>query len=80
MLLALEKSRLMAPCPWHRLMPTGGVEATEARISAWITAGAAAVGMERKLLTAQVVKDKDYDWIAEKITDSIGWIRKAREK
>ena len=71
---------VMAPCPWHRLMPTGGVDATEASVSAWIEAGAAAVGMGSKLFTSQVVKDKDYDWIAEKITECIGWIRKAREK
>ena len=31
---------VMAPCPWHRLMPTGGVDATEASISEWIKAGA----------------------------------------
>ena len=24
---------VMAPCPWHRLMPTGGVDATEASVS-----------------------------------------------
>ena len=39
---------VMAPCPWHRLMPTGGVDATEASVSEWIKAGAAAVGMGSK--------------------------------
>ena len=46
----LRSSRaVMAPCPWHRLMPTGGVDATEASVSEWIKAGAAAVGMGSKL-------------------------------
>jgi len=71
---------VMAPCPWHRLMPTGGVDATEASVSEWIKADAAAVGMGSKLFTAQAVKDKDYDGIAKKATDCIGWIKKARAK
>lgn len=69
---------VMAPCPWHRLMPTGGVDATEASLGEWIRAGAAAVGMGSKLITAQAVKDKDYDGIAKKAFDCIGWIKKAR--
>ncbi|MBN2118977.1 MAG: bifunctional 4-hydroxy-2-oxoglutarate aldolase/2-dehydro-3-deoxy-phosphogluconate aldolase [Anaerolineales bacterium] len=71
---------VMAPCPWHRLMPTGGVDATEASVSEWIKAGAAAVGMGSKLVSAQAVKDKDYDGIAKKTSDCVAWIRKARAK
>jgi 2-dehydro-3-deoxyphosphogluconate aldolase/(4S)-4-hydroxy-2-oxoglutarate aldolase len=71
---------VMAPCPWHRLMPTGGVDATEASLTEWIKAGAAAVGMGSKLITAQAVKDKDYDGIAKKAFDCIGWIKKARTR
>ena len=71
---------VMAPCPWHRLMPTGGVDATEASVSEWIQAGASAVGMGSKLITARAVKDKDYDGIAKKASDCVGWIKKARTK
>jgi 2-dehydro-3-deoxyphosphogluconate aldolase/(4S)-4-hydroxy-2-oxoglutarate aldolase len=69
---------VMAPCPWHRLMPTGGVDATEASISEWIKAGAAAVGMGSKLITTQAVKDKDYDAVANKASACIEWIKQAR--
>jgi 2-dehydro-3-deoxyphosphogluconate aldolase/(4S)-4-hydroxy-2-oxoglutarate aldolase len=69
---------VMAPCPWHRLMPTGGVDATEASISEWIQAGAAAVGMGSKLITKQSVSEKDYDGVAKKTSDCVGWIKKAR--
>ena len=61
-------------------MPTGGVDATEVSVSAWIKVGAAAVGMGSKLITAQAVKDKDYDGIAKKASDCIDWIEKARAK
>jgi len=71
---------VMAPCPWHRLMPTGGVDATESSISQWIKAGAAAVGMGSKLITGQAVKDKDFGGIANKASQCVGWIKTARAK
>jgi 2-dehydro-3-deoxyphosphogluconate aldolase/(4S)-4-hydroxy-2-oxoglutarate aldolase len=71
-------SAVLAPCPWHRLLPTGGVDATEASISEWIKAGAAAVGMGSKLITAQAVKARDFDGISSTVAQCIGWIQKAR--
>jgi 2-dehydro-3-deoxyphosphogluconate aldolase/(4S)-4-hydroxy-2-oxoglutarate aldolase len=69
---------VMAPCPWHRLMPTGGVDATEASIGEWIRAGAAAVGLGSKLITAQAVRDREYAGIEKKASDCIEWIKTAR--
>ena len=59
-------------------MPTGGVDATESSVNEWIKAGAAALGIGSKLITAQAVKDKDYAGIANKTSDCIAWIKKAR--
>ena len=69
---------VMAPCPWHRLLPTGGVDATEASIGEWIKAGAAAVGLGSKLITSEAVKERDFDSIAKKVAQCVGWIQKAR--
>jgi 2-dehydro-3-deoxyphosphogluconate aldolase/(4S)-4-hydroxy-2-oxoglutarate aldolase len=69
---------VMAPCPWHRLIPTGGVDATQGSVNAWIKAGAAAIGMGSRLITAQAVKEKDYEVITEKISQCIQWIKNAR--
>lgn len=71
-------SAVMAPCPWHRLLPTGGVDATQASIGEWIKAGAAAVGLGSKLISGQAVKDKDYDGIAAKTAQCVGWVQLAR--
>jgi 2-dehydro-3-deoxyphosphogluconate aldolase / (4S)-4-hydroxy-2-oxoglutarate aldolase len=71
-------SAVLAPCPWHLLLPTGGVEATAAGISEWFKAGAAAVGIGSKLITSAAVKDRNFDMIASKTTQMIGWIKKAR--
>jgi 2-dehydro-3-deoxyphosphogluconate aldolase / (4S)-4-hydroxy-2-oxoglutarate aldolase len=73
-------SAVLAPCPWHRLMPTGGVDATEASISEWLCAGAAAVGMGSKLISSAAVKARNYDAIASTTAHIIGWIKKARER
>ncbi len=62
------------------IMPTGGVDATEASIRKWIKADAAALRMGSKLITAQAVKDQDYDGIATKVSECIERIKKAREK
>jgi 2-dehydro-3-deoxyphosphogluconate aldolase / (4S)-4-hydroxy-2-oxoglutarate aldolase len=71
-------SAVLAPCPWHRLLPTGGVDATEVSITEWFHAGAAAVGMGSKLVDSTTVKERNYDFIASKTAQIIGWIKKAR--
>jgi len=71
-------SAVLAPCPWHCLLPTGGVDATAASISEWFKAGASAVGMGSKLITSTAVKDRNFDLIAEKTTQTIAWIKQAR--
>jgi 2-dehydro-3-deoxyphosphogluconate aldolase / (4S)-4-hydroxy-2-oxoglutarate aldolase len=71
-------SALMAPGPWHRLMPTGGVDATEESVAAWINAGAAAVGMGSKLITTKAVAAKDFGVIAQGVAQIRFWVKKAR--
>jgi Entner-Doudoroff aldolase len=73
-------SAVMAPCPWHRLLPTGGVDATEASVAEWIKAGAAVLGMGSKLITSALVATRDFDGLAVKVAGCIGWVAKARGK
>src|SRR4030042_3115551 len=42
---------VLAPMPWTRIMPTGGVDATEESIRAWFRAGVACVGIGSTLHT-----------------------------
>jgi 2-dehydro-3-deoxyphosphogluconate aldolase/(4S)-4-hydroxy-2-oxoglutarate aldolase len=71
---------VMAPCPWHRLLPTGGVDASADSLAEWIKAGAAAVGLGSKLITSQAVKEKDYAGIAAKTAQCLGWVKTARSE
>jgi 2-dehydro-3-deoxyphosphogluconate aldolase/(4S)-4-hydroxy-2-oxoglutarate aldolase len=69
---------VLAPMPWTRLMPTGGVAATQENLRAWFEAGAAAVGMGSKLITKELVAAGDFDGITRQVAQVIAWIREAR--
>lgn len=69
---------VMAPCPWHRLLPTGGVDATEGSIREWINGGAAALGLGSKLISAQILKEEKFDLLSEKTEQCIQWVQAAR--
>jgi 2-dehydro-3-deoxyphosphogluconate aldolase/(4S)-4-hydroxy-2-oxoglutarate aldolase len=69
---------MLGPCPWTRLMPTGGVDATKESINAWFKAGVCCVGVGSKLITRESVAAGDFEAITNKVADVIGWIKKAR--
>lgn len=71
---------VLGPCPWTRMMPTGGVDATEESINAWFKAGVSCVGMGSKLITKEAVAAGDFDAISEKVAQVLAWIRAARGK
>jgi 2-dehydro-3-deoxyphosphogluconate aldolase/(4S)-4-hydroxy-2-oxoglutarate aldolase len=67
-----------APCPWVSIMPTGGVDSTEASLQAWFGAGVACVGMGSNLITKKLLDAGDYDGIAAKVRDTLAIIQKIR--
>ena len=69
---------VLGPCPWTRIMPTGGVDATKESVTAWIKAGAAALGVGSNLITKELVAAGDFEGIAAKARELLGWIRDAR--
>jgi len=66
------------PCPWVSIMPTGGVESTEASLKAWFDAGVACVGMGSNLITKELLKAGDYAGIAAKVKDTLRLIAAIR--
>jgi 2-dehydro-3-deoxyphosphogluconate aldolase/(4S)-4-hydroxy-2-oxoglutarate aldolase len=68
------------PCPWFRLMPSGGVEVNQQNISSWITAGAAALNIGSNLIKKDLVKASDFNGIKKLVEECIRWIKEAREK
>lgn len=70
---------VLAPCPWSRLMPTGGVSATEENIKGWLDAGAACVGMGSKLVRKDLVAAEDWEGITSLTRTVLTWIDEVRE-
>jgi len=58
---------------------TGGVEPEEGNLRGWFNAGAAAVGMGSKLITKQILEEKNYGKITELTKDSLNLIQLVRK-
>jgi 2-dehydro-3-deoxyphosphogluconate aldolase / (4S)-4-hydroxy-2-oxoglutarate aldolase len=71
---------ILAPMPWTRIMPTGGVEATKEGVGAWIKAGTAALGIGSNLITKDRVSLGKWDDLTQATQQILGWIRESRGK
>jgi 2-dehydro-3-deoxyphosphogluconate aldolase/(4S)-4-hydroxy-2-oxoglutarate aldolase len=69
---------VLAPSPWTRIMPTGGVDATEESIRAWFGAGVACVGIGSKLIAKELEAAGDFDAISARVAQVLAWTREAR--
>ncbi|GAB4437778.1 MAG: bifunctional 4-hydroxy-2-oxoglutarate aldolase/2-dehydro-3-deoxy-phosphogluconate aldolase [Anaerolineae bacterium] len=69
---------VLGPCPWTRIMPTGGVDATKESITAWFKAGVACVGMGSNLITKEAVAAGDFEAITRNVAQVLAWIKEAR--
>jgi 2-dehydro-3-deoxyphosphogluconate aldolase / (4S)-4-hydroxy-2-oxoglutarate aldolase len=69
---------VLGPMPWSSLMPTGGVDPTPESIGKWVNAGAAAMGMGSKLVTAEAITAKDWQGIEQKVRATINLIKEAK--
>lgn len=69
---------MLGPCPWVKLMPTGGVDATRESVHGWIKGGAACLGMGSKLISRDLVEAGDFEGITKKVERVIWWVKEAR--
>ena len=67
------------PMPWTHIMPTGGVEPTEANLTEWLKAGAICVGMGSQLLKSELIKNKDYKKIEQDVRNTVALVQKLRQ-
>jgi|SRR5688572_12202546 len=71
---------ILGPCPWTRIMPTGGVDCTEDSLRKWFGAGVACVGMGTNLITKELLDKKDYAGIEARVRATVQLIRTIRGK
>ena len=69
---------VMGPMPWTRIMPTGGVEPTEASLRQWFGAGIVACGIGSKLITKQLLEAGDYEGIEQNVRKTVNLIKAIR--
>ncbi|MCO6453253.1 MAG: bifunctional 4-hydroxy-2-oxoglutarate aldolase/2-dehydro-3-deoxy-phosphogluconate aldolase [Caldilineales bacterium] len=69
---------ILGPCPWTRILPTGGVDASRAGLSAWFKAGVAAVGIGGNLIKKEYLNTSNYDAMAATTAEILELIRDIR--
>lgn len=68
------------PQPWTSIMPTGGVSPDEENLRGWFDAGVTCVGMGSKLISKEVIKNKDYDGLTQLVKKTIDLIAHIRNQ
>lgn len=68
------------PCPWIKIMPTGGVSPTPESISEWFSAGVTCVGIGSQLINNEVVSGGNYIALEEKVAYALKLIKDFRNK
>ena len=73
-------SAIMPVVPDLQLMITGGVEPNENNLASWFKAGAMSVGMGSQLFTKEILENKDWDALQERVRSILSTIQKLRNK
>ena len=68
------------PMPWTRIMPTGGVEPTEANLTEWFKAGAVCCGMGSQLIKSDLIKAGNFTQIEEDVKTAVAFAKRLREQ
>ena len=72
-------SAIMPVVPDLQLMITGGVEPNEANLSSWFKAGAMSVGMGSQLFTKEIMDNKDWAGLEERVRNILKTVQKLRK-
>jgi 2-dehydro-3-deoxyphosphogluconate aldolase/(4S)-4-hydroxy-2-oxoglutarate aldolase len=71
---------IKGPCPWTSIMPTGGVLPTVESLSSWLNAGATCVGIGSQLISKDILDNKDYDGLKNKVSQVLEIIKNIKNK
>jgi 2-dehydro-3-deoxyphosphogluconate aldolase/(4S)-4-hydroxy-2-oxoglutarate aldolase len=69
---------VLGPCPWTRIMPTGGVDSTRESLETWFKAGVACVGVGSNLITKEILDKKDFATLAANVRQVVDTIKEIR--
>jgi len=67
------------PQPWTSIMPTGGVAPTEENLKAWFDAGVTCVGMGSKLISKEILINRDFKKLEQNCRRALEVIKSVRK-
>lgn len=67
------------PQPWTSIMPTGGVSPDEENLKGWFDAGVTCVGMGSKLISKEILLNKDFKGLENKVRNALALIKKVQK-
>ena len=70
---------IKGPQPWTSIMPTGGVSPTKENLSGWFNAGVTCVGMGSQLISKEIVANRDFDKLEQKVKEALAIIKEVRK-
>lgn len=69
---------IKGPQPWTSIMPTGGVAPTRENLQGWFDAGVTCVGMGSKMISKDILRDKDFEKLTKRVRDALVLIRELK--
>jgi len=70
---------IKGPQPWTSIMPTGGVSPTEENLKGWFDAGVTCVGMGSKLISKEILENKDFAKLVQEVKKALEIIESVRK-
>jgi len=69
---------IKGPCPWTKIMPTGGVSTDKENLKQWFSAGVTCVGMGSKLISKDILASGDFKSLEKKVQETLMLIKEIR--
>lgn len=69
---------IKGPQPWTSIMPTGGVSTDEANLKAWFDAGVTCVGIGSKLISREILANRDFSGLENTVRSTLETISKLK--
>jgi 2-dehydro-3-deoxyphosphogluconate aldolase/(4S)-4-hydroxy-2-oxoglutarate aldolase len=70
---------IKGPQPWTCIMPTGGVSPTKENLEGWFNAGVTCVGMGSKLISKEIIANRDFAGLTQKVREALNIIKEIRK-
>ncbi|MGA1545670.1 MAG: bifunctional 4-hydroxy-2-oxoglutarate aldolase/2-dehydro-3-deoxy-phosphogluconate aldolase [Flavobacteriaceae bacterium] len=70
---------IKGPQHWTSVMPTGGVTTEEKNLKGWFDAGVTCVGLGSKLITQEILNNKDFNTLTQEVRVVLSLISKIKK-